>query len=109
MPPKEKSKKNIEGTFGNLDTFKQKFAEVATTLFGSGYVWLVASADGKLELVQTKNAENPLTAGKTPVLNLDVWEHAYYLDVQNLRAKYVENFWNIVDWEKVNKRLECIK
>ena len=107
--PEGKIKKNIEGTFGNLDTFKQKFAEAATTLFGSGYVWLVASADGKLELVQTKNAENPLTAGKTPVLNLDVWEHAYYLDVQNLRAKYVENFWNIVDWEKVNKRLECIK
>lgn len=92
-----------------MEDFKKKFSEAAVSVFGSGYAWLLAGEDGKLEIMQTKNAENPLTQGKKPILNLDVWEHAYYLDVQNLRAKYVENFWNIVDWEKVEKRMLCEK
>lgn len=104
--PKGKLKEAIEKNFGSFEEFKNKFAQTATTLFGSGYAWLVVAEDGKLELVQTRNAENPLTDGKKPILNLDVWEHAYYLDVQNLRAKYVENFWNIVNWEAVGKRYE---
>ncbi len=104
--PKKLNEK-IEESFGSLEDFKKKFSEAAVSLFGSGYAWLIAGENGKLEIVQTKNAENPLIQGKKPILNLDVWEHAYYLDVQNLRAKYVESFWNIVDWEKVEKRMLC--
>lgn len=103
----QKLNEKIEESFGSLEDFKKKFSEAAVSLFGSGYAWLIAGENGKLEIVQTKNAENPLTQGKKPILNLDVWEHAYYLDVQNLRAKYVESFWNIVDWEKVEKRMLC--
>ena len=105
----KKLKEKIEESFGSLEDFKKKFSEAAVSVFGSGYAWLLAGEDGKLEIMQTKNAENPLTQGKKPILNLDVWEHAYYLDVQNLRAKYLENFWNIVDWEKVEKRILCEK
>lgn len=104
--PKKLNEK-IEESFGSLEDFKKKFSEAAVSLFGSGYAWLIDGENGKLEIVQTKNAENPLTQGKKPILNLDVWEHAYYLDVQNLRAKYIESFWNIVDWEKVEKRMLC--
>ncbi|MDR1756640.1 MAG: superoxide dismutase [Culturomica sp.] len=103
--PSDELKSRLEKSFGSLDGFKSKFSEAAVGLFGSGYVWLVSDKNGELEIVQTKNADNPLTDGKKPLLNLDVWEHAYYLDVQNLRAKYVENFWHIVDWEKINERL----
>lgn len=105
MPKKLKDK--IEESFGSLEDFKKKFSEAAVSVFGSGYAWVIADENGKLEIMQTKNAENPLTQGKKPILNLDVWEHAYYLDVQNLRAKYVENSWNIIDWEKVEKRMLC--
>ncbi|MDL2283037.1 superoxide dismutase [Odoribacter sp. OttesenSCG-928-G04] len=94
----------IEKEFGSLEEFKNKFAQAAITLFGSGYAWLVVNTAGKLEIVQTKNAENPLKEDKKPLINLDVWEHAYYLDVQNMRAKYVENFWNILNWDAIEKR-----
>jgi Fe-Mn family superoxide dismutase len=102
--PAGKVKEAIEKEFGSFDAFKQKFAEASTTLFGSGYVWLVQNAAGKLEIVQTHNAENPLKDDKKPLLNIDVWEHAYYLDVQNARAKFIENFWNIVNWDVIEKR-----
>ncbi|MDR0981682.1 MAG: superoxide dismutase [Culturomica sp.] len=98
-------KQALEKEFGSIDEFKKKFAEVALGLFGSGYTWLVDN-NGKLEIQQTHNAENPLTEGKKPLLNLDVWEHAYYLDVQNARAKYVENFWKVLNWSAVEKRFE---
>lgn len=103
--PCEKMKELLQKEFGSFEEFKKRFTQAALTLFGSGYVWLtVTPQKNKLEIVQTRNAENPLKEGKIPLLNLDVWEHAYYLDVQNLRAKYVENFWKIVNWKAVEQR-----
>lgn len=104
--PKGEVRRSLERNFGTLEEFQKKFSESAVGLFGSGYVWLTEH-DGKMNILQTSNAQNPLTEGEKPILNLDVWEHAYYLDVQNARAKYVENFWHIVDWEKVEKRMKC--
>lgn len=107
--PREKMMAAIEKNFGSFDEFKVKFTQAAVTLFGSGYAWLVAdSQNNALEIMQTHNADNPLKEGKIPLLNLDVWEHAYYLDVQNLRAKYAENFWKIVNWAAVEQRFECL-
>lgn len=103
--PCEKMLEVLRKEFGGFDEFKTRFTQAALTLFGSGYVWLtVTPQKNKLEIVQTRNAENPLKEGKIPLLNLDVWEHAYYLDVQNLRAKYVENFWKIINWKAVEQR-----
>ncbi|WP_251621620.1 superoxide dismutase [Odoribacter lunatus] len=100
----------LEKEFGSFEEFKAKFSQAAITLFGSGYAWLTLNAENhKPEIIQTHNAENPLKAGKVPLLNIDVWEHAYYLDVQNLRAKYVENFWKIVNWKVVEERLKAAK
>ncbi|MDE6879272.1 MAG: Fe-Mn family superoxide dismutase, partial [Odoribacter sp.] len=103
--PCERMMEAIRKEFGGFDEFKAQFTQAAVTLFGSGYAWLTVSPqENKLEIIQTHNAENPLKEGKIPLLNLDVWEHAYYLDVQNLRAKYVENFWKIVNWNAVEQR-----
>jgi Fe-Mn family superoxide dismutase len=85
--------------FGGFDAFKVQFTHAATTLFGSGYVWLVKTRNGAMEIIQTKDADNPLKREDRPLLTLDVWEHAYYLDYQNLRPKYIESFWQIVHWE----------
>jgi Fe-Mn family superoxide dismutase len=89
----------IKKGFGSYDEFKQKFSQTAITTFGSGWAWLVKKTDGSLEIVSTSNAACPLTEGKKPLLTCDVWEHAYYIDYRNLRAKYVENFWNLVNWD----------
>ncbi len=95
----------IEMSFGSFGSMKEQFSKAATALFGSGWVWLVI--DGKeLDIVPTANAYNPLKDGKTPILTLDVWEHAYYLDYQNRRAEFIANFWDLVDWEKVQQRFE---
>lgn len=94
----------IEKEFGSLDEFKEKFTNAAVTLFGSGWAWLVKNKEGKLEIVQTSNAENPIRQDKTPLLVCDVWEHAYYIDKQNRRPAYLESFWNLVDWKKVEER-----
>ena len=91
----------IDTAFGSFDAFKEKFSQTAVTTFGSGWAWLVKNAAGGLELVSTSNAGCPLTAGQTPLLTCDVWEHAYYIDYRNLRAKYVESFWNLVNWDFV--------
>jgi Fe-Mn family superoxide dismutase len=91
----------IDQTFGSFDTFKEKFSQTAITTFGSGWGWLVKNASGGLELVSTSNAGCPLTAGQTPLLTCDVWEHAYYIDYRNARPKYVESFWNLVNWDFV--------
>lgn len=91
--------------FGNFEEFKNQFTNAAVTLFGSGWTWLVQNPDGKLEIVQTSNAGNPLTSGKKPLLTIDVWEHAYYIDYRNARAKFVEAFWEIVNWDFVSKNL----
>ena len=91
----------IDKAFGSFDTFKEKFGQTAITTFGSGWGWLVKNAAGGLELVSTSNAGCPLTAGQTPLLTCDVWEHAYYIDYRNARPKYVESFWNLVNWDFV--------
>jgi Fe-Mn family superoxide dismutase len=91
--------------FGSLSEFKEKFSAAAATLFGSGWAWLIRKADGSLEIVQESNAGNPLKHGVTPLLTCDVWEHAYYLDKQNVRPDYIADFWKLVDWDAVAGRL----
>ncbi len=93
--------KAIDATFGSFDEFKTRFSQTAITTFGSGWAWLVKNADGSLALASTSNAGTPLTDGKTALLTCDVWEHAYYIDYRNARPKYVEKFWELVNWEYV--------
>lgn len=100
----------IDSAFGNFDAFAEKFNAEATTRFGSGWAWLSVGADGKLFVSSTPNQDNPLMQGiveqvGTPILGLDVWEHAYYLNYQNRRPDYIAAFWNIVNWKEVSKRL----
>jgi Fe-Mn family superoxide dismutase len=95
----------ITSDFGSFEAFKEKFSMASATLFGSGWAWLVKSASGKLEIVQESNAGNPLRSGKEPIMTLDVWEHAYYIDKRNRRPAYIDDFWNLVDWETIGKRL----
>jgi Fe-Mn family superoxide dismutase len=106
--PKGDLKTAIEKTFGSFDTFKEKFAAAAKTRFGSGWAWLVVAKDKKLEVYSTANQDSPLMEGKTPILGLDVWEHAYYLKYQNRRPDYVEAFWNVVNWKEVETRYKKI-
>lgn len=94
----------IKASFGDFANFKDKFTNCALTTFGSGWAWLVKDGN-KLDIVSTSNAGNPLTEGKTPLLTCDVWEHAYYVDYRNARPKYVEAFWNLVNWDHVSKNL----
>lgn len=98
----------IKSAFGSFDEFKTKFAAAATGRFGSGWAWLVVDASGKLQITSTPNQDNPLmdvAEGRgTPILGLDVWEHAYYLNYQNRRPDYIAAFWNIVNWNEVAKR-----
>jgi Fe-Mn family superoxide dismutase len=89
----------IKKAFGSFDEFKEKFTATAAGTFGSGWAWLVKNADGSLEIVSKSNANNPIRDGKTPVLTCDVWEHAYYIDYRNARPKYIEAFWNLVNWD----------
>ena len=95
----------IDKAFGSFDEFKNKFSQTAITTFGSGWGWLVKEADGSLALASTSNAGTPLTEGKTPLLTCDVWEHAYYIDYRNARPKYVEAFWELVNWDFVASNL----
>jgi Fe-Mn family superoxide dismutase len=90
--------------FGSFDKFKADFSSAAATVFGSGWAWLVKNAAGKLEIVKESNAGNPLRNDLTPILTCDVWEHAYYLDVQNRRPDYISAFWNVVDWNVIASR-----
>jgi Fe-Mn family superoxide dismutase len=93
----------IEKKWGSFDAFRKAFSETAAGLFGSGWTWLVKGDDGSLEIVPMSNAGNPLREGKTPLLTLDVWEHAYYIDYRNARPKFVEAFWNLVNWDFVER------
>lgn len=102
--PKDELKVAIDSKFGSFETFKEEFTKAAATLFGSGWAWLVKNENGELEIVQTSNAGNPLRDGKHPLLTCDVWEHAYYIDKKNLRPKYIEDFWKIVDWKIISER-----
>ena len=104
--PKDNLADAIEKSFGSFDEFKSDFSAAAGTRFGSGWAWLCADSDGSLEVCSTANQDNPLMpgeCGKTPILCLDVWEHAYYLNYQNRRPDYIEAFFNIIDWEAVAK------
>lgn len=94
--------KAIDESFGGFDSFKDRFKEMALARFGSGWCWLIIN-NGKLEIMDTANQDSPLMEGKKPILGLDVWEHAYYLKYQNRRAEYIDNFWKIVNWDKVSE------
>jgi superoxide dismutase, Fe-Mn family len=96
---------SINASFGSFEEFKTLFTNMAVGLFGSGWAWLVKDSDGTLGVEAMSNAGNPLTNGQTPLMTCDVWEHAYYIDYRNARAKYVEAFWNLVNWEFVAKNL----
>lgn len=103
--PQEKLHDELIKTFGSFEHLQDAFAAAALTRFGSGWAWLVL--DGKsLAIVSTANQDNPITEGKTPILGLDVWEHAYYLNYQNRRADYIKAWWSVVNWEEVAKRYQ---
>lgn len=96
--------KKIDAQYGSFEKFKEEFKAAATTLFGSGWTYLSADKDGNLHITKEANAGNPISEGLAPLLSFDVWEHAYYLDYQNQRAKYLDEFWRIIDWEVIEKR-----
>lgn len=102
--PSENLLKAIETKFGSLDNFKTEFNKAAVTVFGSGWAWLVKTAEGGVDIVKESNAGNPMTSGLTPLLTFDVWEHAYYIDYRNRRADYVAALWELVDWDVVSAR-----
>ncbi len=99
----------INATFGSFDAFKEKFAQAGATRFGSGWAWLALSKDGKLEVSSTANQDSPVMEGKIPLLGMDVWEHAYYLLYQNRRPDYIAAFWNVINWQEVEKRYNAAK
>lgn len=101
-------KEAIDETFGSFDEMKAAFKTAATGRFGSGWAWLVVN-NGKLEITSTPNQDSPLMDGQTPVLGFDVWEHAYYLKYKNVRPDYIEAFWNVVNWDKVNELFAAAK
>lgn len=92
----------IKNKFGSQESFEEKFTEVASTHFGSGWVWVVVDKENQLQITTTTNQDSPLTEGNTPILTLDVWEHAYYLKYQNRRPEYIKAWWNVINWKKVD-------
>ncbi|WP_445490403.1 superoxide dismutase [Niallia sp. 03133] len=98
----------IDSKFGSFENFKEEFSKAATTRFGSGWAWLAVN-NGELEVTSTPNQDSPLMEGKTPILGLDVWEHAYYLNYQNRRPEYINAFFNVINWEEVSKRYQAAK
>lgn len=92
--------------FGSIDAFKSEFSNAAAALFGSGWVWLALDANNVLQIVPEPNAGNPITRNMRPLMCIDVWEHAYYLDYQNRRGDYIKNFWNLVNWDYIEKRMQ---
>ncbi len=95
----------ISENFGDFESFKQKFNDAGTKQFGSGWVWLVRTSGGKIEITSSPNQDNPMSSGHFPIMGNDVWEHAYYLKYQNRRAEYLKQWWNVVNWDEVNNRL----
>lgn len=104
--PSGKLAEAIDKAFGSFDAFREEFTKLSIGTFGSGWGWLVQRPDGALGLVSTSNAATPITGDDTPLLTCDVWEHAYYIDYRNARPKYLEHFWNLVNWEFVASRLK---
>lgn len=102
--PTESVSSAITETFGSFEEFKKAFADAAAARFGSGWVWLVKTADNKLEIMSTANQDSPISEGRNILLGLDIWEHAFYLKYQNKRPDYVEAFWNVVNWQEVERR-----
>lgn len=96
--------KAIARDFGSLETFMEEFEQKGVTLFGSGWVWLSADKDGQLVITQEPNAGNPLTKGLKPLLTMDVWEHAYYIDYRNRRAAHLHDLWQLINWQEINRR-----
>lgn len=96
--------KAIDEQFGSFEAFKEKFTTAATTLFGSGWAWLASDALGKLHILQMPNADNPVTKGLTPLMTMDVWEHAYYVDYRNRRPDHIAAMWQILNWQAIDKR-----
>jgi len=96
----------IEQQFGSFDEFKEKFNDAAATLFGSGWAWLVKDAEGNLNILQTSNADTPLRGQDTPLMTCDVWEHAYYIDYRNARPKYLDAFWNLINWDYIARQYQ---
>jgi len=94
----------IEEQFGSFEAFKEKFTTAATTLFGSGWAWLASDAEGTLHLLQMPNADNPVTKGLKPLMTMDVWEHAYYVDYRNRRPDHIAAMWRILNWQKIEQR-----
>ncbi len=101
--------KAIDSTFGSFAGFTEKFSVAGLNHFGSGWAWLVSGSDKKLAVVDTSNQDSPVSAGQTPLLNLDVWEHAYYLKYQNMRADYIKAWWNVVNWKEVERRFTDVQ
>jgi len=99
----------IKSELGGFDSFKESFSGAAATRFGSGWAWLSVKPDGKLVVESTPNQDNPYMSGNTPILGIDVWEHAYYLNYQNRRPDYVSAFFNVIDWDAVGKRYAAAK
>ncbi len=103
--PKGKIADAINGKFGSFDNFKDAFSKAAATLFGSGWAWLALNQDNDLEILQLSNAGTPITLNKKPILTIDVWEHAYYIDYRNARPKFIEKYWDIINWDFANENL----
>ena len=95
----------INSTFGSIEKFKEEFTKSALGVFGSGWTWLVKDNENNLKIMNTANAGNPITEGFTPLMVIDVWEHAYYIDYRNNRAAFIDAFWSLVNWNKVAERL----
>ncbi len=104
--PAGKLLEEIKKYFGSFDEFKNKFNDVGLKRFGSGWVWLVQKKDGALDVLSTANQDNPISEGHMPIMGNDVWEHAYYLQYKNMRVDYLKAWWNIVNWDEINKRFE---
>jgi Fe-Mn family superoxide dismutase len=99
----------IQSTFGSVDGLKEKVNDAGAKRFGSGWAWVVVGGGGQLQVISTANQDSPLTEGQTPILGIDVWEHAYYLKYQNLRPKYLTEWWNVCNWDEVAKRLDAAR
>lgn len=104
--PSGKLAEEIEKAFGSFDSFKEQFGKAAATRFGSGWAWLCVDQNGQLKVLSTANQDSPYMEGLTPILGLDVWEHAYYLNYQNRRPDYIQAFWDVVNWDQVARNYE---